>query len=67
EKALDYFMKAGEEAQKVYAYDEAISYLQHALSLLEEKKDNAEERARIIEMLGYLYGWSGDFDASTEY
>ncbi len=67
EKALDYFLKAGAEAQKVYAYDEAISYLEHALSLLEEKKDNIKERARIIETLGYLHGWSGDFDTSIEY
>ena len=67
EKALDYFLKAGEKAQKVYAHNEAFSYLQHALELFEEKGDNLEEKVRIIERLGDLKGWMGEFDACMEY
>jgi len=67
DKALDYFMKAGEKAQKVYAHDEASSYLQHALELLEEKGDNLEEKARITERLGDLKLWIGKPDACMEY
>ena len=37
DKALDYFLKAGEKAAKVYANSEAASYFQSALRLLEEK------------------------------
>jgi predicted ATPase len=33
DKALDYFMKAGEKSQKMYAYDEAFSYSDHVLKL----------------------------------
>lgn len=66
-KALDYFMKASEKAQKVYAHNEAFSYLQHALELLEEKCANPEEKVRIVERLGDLEGWMGEFDACTEY
>jgi len=67
EKALDYFLKAGEKAQKVYAHNEAFSYLQHALELIEEKGDNLEEKVRIVERLGDLKGWMGEFDACMEY
>jgi tetratricopeptide (TPR) repeat protein/tRNA A-37 threonylcarbamoyl transferase component Bud32 len=66
-KALDYFLKAGEKAQKVYAHSEAFSYLQHALELIEEKGDNLEEKVRIIERLGDLKGWMGEFDVGMEY
>jgi len=50
----------------VYAHDEALSYLQHSLELLEEKKDHVEEKARISERLGYLKAWTGEFDAGIE-
>jgi len=63
EKALDYFLKAGEKSQKMYAYDEASSYLSHALKLLEEKDGNIEEGARITERLGDIETWIGQFDA----
>jgi len=67
EKALDYFLKAGEKAQKVYAHNEAFSYLQHALELLEEKGDNLEQKARITEKLGDIKAWIGEINACMEY
>jgi serine/threonine protein kinase/tetratricopeptide (TPR) repeat protein len=67
DKALDYFLKAGEKAQRVYAPDEASSCLQHALDLLGEKGDNLEEKARITERLGDLESWIGKPDACMEY
>jgi len=67
DKALDYFMKAGEKAQKIYAHDEASSYLQRVLELLEEKGNNLEEKARLTERLGDLKVWIGKFDAGMEY
>jgi len=67
DKALDYFLKAGERAQKIYAYDEAFSYLQHALTLLEEKEGNLEQKVRLIERLGELKWWMGELEVSMEY
>ncbi|MGA9387217.1 MAG: tetratricopeptide repeat protein [Candidatus Bathyarchaeia archaeon] len=67
EKALGYFLKAGEKSQKMYAYDEAFSYLSHALKLLEEKDGSIEERARITERLGDIKTWTGQFDAGMEW
>ncbi len=67
EKALDYFLKAGEKAQTVYAHNEAFSYLQHALELLEEKEASLEQKVRIVEKLGDLNFWTGEPDAGMEY
>ena len=67
DKALDYFLKAAEKAQKVYAYSEAFSYFQHALELLEEKGNSVEQKAQVIEKLGILKVWMGDGEAGIEY
>jgi len=67
DKALDYFLKAGEKAQKVYAHNEAFSYLQHALELLEEKEGNLEQKARITERLGDIKEWIAETSACMEY
>ena len=60
-------MKAEEKAGKVYAFDEAFSYLQHALKLLEEKEASLEQKAGVIEKLGDFKAWIGDTDACLEY
>jgi tetratricopeptide (TPR) repeat protein len=60
-------LKAGEKAQKVYAHNEAFSYFQHALKLLEEKKASLEQKAGVIEKLGDLKALMGDTDACLEY
>ena len=67
DKALDYFQKAGEKAQKVYAHNEAFSYFQHVLELLEEKEDTVERRIKTIEKLGDLKAWMGEVDVGMEY
>ena len=65
--ALGYFLKAGERAQKVYAHNEAFSYLQHALELLEENEASPEQRVGIVERLGDLKAWMGETDACLWY
>ena len=67
DKALDCFLKAGEKAQKVYAHNEAFSYLQHALELLEENEGNLEQKSRVTEMLGDIKAWIGKIDDSMRY
>jgi predicted ATPase len=67
DKALDYFLKAGEISQKIYAYDETFSYFSHALRLLEEKDGSIEERASIAERLGDVKAWTGQFDVGMEW
>jgi tetratricopeptide (TPR) repeat protein len=67
EKALAYFLKAGEKAAKIYANSEAVSYFQHALSLLEEKEGELREKGRVLEMLGDVKGIVGEHDACMKY
>ena len=67
DKALDYFLKAAEKAQKVYAHNEAFSYFQHAFELLEEKENTLEQKAQVIEKLGELKAWMGEGEAGMEY
>jgi len=62
EKALGYFLKAGEKAMKVYANTEAISYFQSALGLLDQKKGECREKARVLETLGELRRIVGEYD-----
>jgi len=67
EKALDYFLKAGEKAAKVYANSEAVSYFQSALRLLEEKEGELLEKARVLERLGDIRRLVGDYDVCMKY
>jgi predicted ATPase len=67
EKALSYFLKAGDKAQKMYAHTEAFSYLHNALDILEEKEGNLAEKARLMERLGDLKGWTEELDVGLEY
>jgi tetratricopeptide (TPR) repeat protein len=67
DKALDYFLKAGEKAAKVYANNEAGSYYESALMLLEEKGGELRERARVLEMLGDVKSLIGEYDACLKY
>jgi len=66
-KALGYFLKAGEKAAKIYANGEAASYLQSALRLLEEKEGEPREKGRVLEMLGDIKRLVGEYDASKKY
>jgi tetratricopeptide (TPR) repeat protein len=63
DKALVYFLKAGDKAAKIYANSEAVSYFQSALGLLEEKEGGIREKVRVLEMLGNIQSFVGEYDA----
>jgi len=67
EKALSYFLKAGEKASKVYANSEAISYFQSALRLLEDKDGELREKGHLLERLGDIKSFVGEYDACVKY
>jgi predicted ATPase/tRNA A-37 threonylcarbamoyl transferase component Bud32 len=66
-KALEYFLKAGDRAMKVYANEEASSYFESALNLLDRTGGDVREKARVAEILGHLKNWNMEFEASIEY
>jgi len=63
DKALDYFLKAGEKAATVYANNEAASYFQSALKLLEEKEGKLKEKVYVLERLGDIKKLVGENDS----
>ncbi|MCK4435959.1 tetratricopeptide repeat protein, partial [Candidatus Bathyarchaeota archaeon] len=67
EKALGYFLKAGEKAAKIYANSEAASYFQSALKLLEEKEGELRERGRVLEKVGDIKRLVGEFSVCLKY
>jgi len=67
EKALDYFLKAGEKAVKVYANGEATSYFQHAFKLLEEKEGELRQKGHVLEKLGDIKKIVGENETCIRY
>ncbi|HVP92125.1 MAG TPA: tetratricopeptide repeat protein [Acidobacteriota bacterium] len=67
DKALDYFLRAGEKAAKIYANGEAVSYFQSALKLLEEKEGEPREKGHVLERLGDVKEVVGEYDACIKY
>jgi tetratricopeptide (TPR) repeat protein/KaiC/GvpD/RAD55 family RecA-like ATPase len=67
DKALGYFLKAGEKAEKIYANAEAASYFQSALRLLEVREDEVRKKGQVLERLGDIKRLVGEHDACMNY
>jgi tRNA A-37 threonylcarbamoyl transferase component Bud32/tetratricopeptide (TPR) repeat protein len=63
QKASEYLLKAGDNARKLYAYQEAIDSYEQALVFLREQREYSEA-GRILMQLGLLYVSIFDFDRS---
>ena len=66
EKALSYFLKAGDKAVRIFANDEATSYFQSALKLLEEKNGEPQGKKDVLEKLGDMKKLVGKYDESLK-
>ncbi len=67
EKAIEYLLKAGDQARRVYAYDEAIEHYQQALTFLKDSGPDELVRAARTEMsLGGLYHSVLNFEQSQQ-
>jgi len=65
EKAIEYFLIAGDDARGVYAYDEAIKAYEQALLFLRELEDH-QRSARTLMKLGLTYHNIFAFDESRQ-
>ena len=63
DKAADYLLRAGDQANRLYAYQEAIENYEEALGILRERKER-EREARTLMKLGSLYHAIFDFPRS---
>jgi ABC-type oligopeptide transport system substrate-binding subunit/tRNA A-37 threonylcarbamoyl transferase component Bud32 len=63
DKAAEYLLRAGDQAYRLYAYQEAIEDYEEALGILRERKKHDRE-ARTLMKLGSLYHAIFDFPRS---
>src|SRR5690606_5228920 len=63
EKAIDYLLKAGDQARARYAYEDAIALYDQALAFLKEE-GRREEAARTLMKLGQAYHQVFDFQGA---
>ena len=66
-KALSYFLKAGDKAAGIYANEEAASYYRSALKLLEEKEGKLQEKEHVLERLGEVERFMGEYEACIKH
>ncbi len=68
EKAFDYFMKAGEKAEKVYAHEDAIERYEEALMIANRTGEiEKEKEIRLLEELGEINNIIGNYEESRKY
>ncbi|MBL7184563.1 MAG: AAA family ATPase [Anaerolineae bacterium] len=61
EKAMEYLLRAGDQARLAYAHQEAIDYYQRALAFLKEQGEH-ERAARTMMKLGLTHHTAFDFE-----
>ena len=65
ERAVEYLLKAGDEARRVYADDEAIVLYRQALGFLERTGDEARARETLLK-IGLTHHLAFDYRAANE-
>jgi len=65
--AVDYYIKAGEESEMVFAHENAIDMYKKAFNLTEENSENVVDRCDIVKRIGRAYSLLGRFERSREY
>ncbi|MDM8530465.1 ABC transporter substrate-binding protein [Anaerolineales bacterium HSG25] len=63
EQAVEYLIQAGDQARRLYAYQEALDFYEQALAYLKEK-GNYDQAARTLMKLGLTYHLNFDFPKS---
>ncbi|NPA75881.1 MAG: tetratricopeptide repeat protein [Euryarchaeota archaeon] len=63
EKAYEYYLKAGEEAEKIYAHEDAIYFYKCSLN----KEIDDDKKISVYEKLGEIHEIIGDFDIAATY
>jgi hypothetical protein len=58
--AIEFAVRAGERAEAVCAYDEAVHWFSHALRLERDRRDDPDTVARLLTALGAAQNYGGD-------
>lgn len=67
EEAFEYYIKAGEKAKELYAYEDAIEMYEKALILTEKFGDGTEKMIDIREELSEIYQVLGEYDKGRDH
>ena len=67
DKAIDYSIRAGEAAEAVFAYDDALSHLRSALPIAEAHDDHDLQRAGVLLRLGRIEVFFENRDQGVEH
>jgi tetratricopeptide (TPR) repeat protein len=67
DKAIDYSIRAGEAAEAVFAYDDALSHLRSALPIAEAHDHHDSQRAGILLRLGRIEVFFENRDQGVEH
>jgi DNA-binding SARP family transcriptional activator len=62
--AIEFAVRAGERAEAVCAYDEAVHWFSHALRLARDRGDDPDTVARLLTALGGAQNYGGDARAA---
>ena len=65
EKAIPYYQRAGEVAQRIYAHTEAMTAFQQAITLLEANSPGQKQQGKRWEQAAHLYESLGDIFGIT--
>jgi class 3 adenylate cyclase/tetratricopeptide (TPR) repeat protein len=65
-RALQYLLRFGDRAARIYANQDAISCYRRALALLEEHEENPPLKAEVLEKLADTHSALGDPEAALE-
>ncbi len=66
EEAVDYWRKAADDAARVYANEQAMSYYRHAITLAANNEIEPDILAHACEGLGDTLMWLGDYQAAVD-
>ncbi len=65
-KSLDYYIKAGERAEEIYANEDAVTMYEKAISIYKETDDGVIDLVEILKNLGRGYFLLGRFEKTIE-
>jgi len=66
-EGFEYYQKAGEEAEGVYAHEDALEMYKKALELVKKGNLGEKKRWKTFEKLGDVYKTLGNYEASLEH
>ncbi len=66
-EALDYYLKAGERAESLYAHEDAIDMYKKALDMSENTSKDKVDRLKIIQKIAKAHSILGNYDKDRKY